>query len=884
MSNCDAGDDRGDGNFQEIGPGLCQLDSGRVDIDFGEHKPWLASLAKRVERASQQHEAAAAAAAAEAEAESNADKPAETPSPAPEFPLKLNIVIQVVGSRGDVQPFMVLGKELRRHGHRVRLATHLAFRQDVLAQGLEFFNIGGDPEQLMAFMVQNPSLLPGMRTIRSGAIQRRRKEMKQIFSGCWRSCYELGDGTGEVNVSDAQSGTESFVADAIIANPPSFAHLSCAEKLGIPLHIMFPMPWSPTQAFPHPLANIQGRNTKPTVANFASYTVVEVLTWEGLGDLINKFRKKELGLEPLDATRASSRAHRLRIPHTYLWSPSLLPKPKDWDDTIDVCGFQFLSAESNYKPPPDLEAFLADGPRPIYIGFGSIVVEKPENLTEILFSAVQLTGQRALISKGWSKIGSGRSDIPDNIFLLDASPHDWLFKHVSCVVHHGGAGTTAAGLLAGLPTVIIPFFGDQPFWGSIVARAGAGPEPIPFKKLTAETLASAITRALNPEIREKASSIGENMRMEKGAENAVSSFHRHLDVESLRCSICPTRPAVWWLRHSHVKLSTFAASVLLHTGHINPRDIMLYQSQEHDTYRQPIGPLSALAEVLYDMGTGIALGAARVPGHLAGLFSGEQKAQVNHEYRGRDWALQHFAAEWRSYQQQRTATDAHPPDTVRESSDSPERESEEHGHGAIAERVITANENRVYMEKLQTGSRPGTARRVLAESQYRMEMLALYTANYILLLPTDLSLSICRGFHNMPKLYSDHTVQPIPRVKGYKGGLRAAKKEFTQGFYFGARGLVVLPSDGLKQSGGKGLMKGIGKGIGGAFFKPAAGICGLVGFPLQGVHRDISRSLSRSKSKQIIRFRITQGIEEMCNASVGEKERVIQGWHDITGK
>lgn len=203
------------------------------------------------------------------------------------------------------------------------------------------------------------------------------------------------------------------------------------------------------------------------------------------------------------------------------------------------------------------------------------MVEKPEELTDIIFDAIQETGQRALISKGWSKIGSGRTDIPENIFLLDSSPHDWLFKHVSCVVHHGGAGTTAAGLLAGLPTVIVPFFGDQPFWGSIVARAGAGPQPIPFKRLTTERLASAINQALGSETKQKASSIGEQMRTENGAENAVNSFHRNLDVDSLRCSICPTRPAVWWLRHSHIKLSTFSASVLLHTGHIRPKDILL---------------------------------------------------------------------------------------------------------------------------------------------------------------------------------------------------------------------------------------------------------------------------------------------------------------------
>lgn len=241
------------------------------------------------------------------------------------FPLRLNIVIQVVGSRGDIQPFLALGRQLRKHGHRVRLATHLAFRDDVLAQGLEFFSIGGDPAELMAFMVKNPGLMPDMRTIRSGAIQQRRREMKAIFSGCWRSCYETGDGTGLHHVpDDPWSGTvdaenRPFVADAIIANPPSFAHLSCAEKLGVPVNMMFTMPWSATQAFPHPLANVRSQSTKPSAANFASYAIVEVMLWEGLGDLINRFRKRELGLDPLDAIRAPSIASRLRIPYTYLW-------------------------------------------------------------------------------------------------------------------------------------------------------------------------------------------------------------------------------------------------------------------------------------------------------------------------------------------------------------------------------------------------------------------------------------------------------------------------------------------------------------------------------------------------------------------------------------
>jgi hypothetical protein len=161
------------------------------------------------------------------------------------FPLHLNLVIQVIGSRGDIQPFVALGRELKSHGHRVRLATHLTFRQFVLESELEFFNIGGDPTELMAFMVKNPGLLPGFKAIRSGEIQKRRREMREIFNGCWRSCFEKGDGTHLHQIKEdpwskaLDFRERPFVADAIIANPPSLAHIHCAQRLGIPLHIIF---------------------------------------------------------------------------------------------------------------------------------------------------------------------------------------------------------------------------------------------------------------------------------------------------------------------------------------------------------------------------------------------------------------------------------------------------------------------------------------------------------------------------------------------------------------------------------------------------------------------------------------------------------------------
>jgi hypothetical protein len=194
----------------------------------------------------------------------------DTKSPHSSFNVKLNIVIQVVGSRGDVQPFLALGNELQRHGHRVRIATHDVFAEFVEKAGLEFYPIGGDPAALMVYMVKNPSLLPSLQTIMEGEIGRKRAMVADMLDGFWDSCL-LPDPVTDV----------PFVADAIIANPPSFAHIHCAQALGIPVHIMFTMPWTGTKAFPHPLANLANGGGDPGMANFLSYHLVEWMTWQG---------------------------------------------------------------------------------------------------------------------------------------------------------------------------------------------------------------------------------------------------------------------------------------------------------------------------------------------------------------------------------------------------------------------------------------------------------------------------------------------------------------------------------------------------------------------------------------------------------------------------
>jgi UDP:flavonoid glycosyltransferase YjiC (YdhE family) len=256
-------------------------------------------------------------------------------------------------------------------------------------------------------------------------------------------------------------------------------------------------------------------------------------------------------------------------------SPALIPKPKDWGQHISISGFYFLSLASSYTPAPELAEYLAAGPPPVYIGFGSIVVDDPDAMTKMIFVAVKKAGVRALVSKGWGGLGADALGVPEGVFMLGNVPHDWLFNHVSCVVHHGGAGTTAAGIATGKPTVVVPFFGDQPFWGAMVARAGAGPIPIPYKQLTADKLAAALLEALKPETLERAKELGAKIKEENGTEVGGKSFHDLLDVDNLRCSLAPSRVAVWRVKRTKTRLSALAANVLASENLIDFADLKL---------------------------------------------------------------------------------------------------------------------------------------------------------------------------------------------------------------------------------------------------------------------------------------------------------------------
>ncbi|KAG2874003.1 Sterol 3-beta-glucosyltransferase [Phytophthora cactorum] len=474
-------------------------------------------------------------------------------------PPVMRICIIIVGTRGDVQPFLAIAQRLQQDGHRVRLATHAVYRDFVMSQGVEFYPLGGDPKELAAYMVKTGGhLIPTKIETLTKDVPRNKEMIKEIVNSTWPAVSAPDPDGGGPDVPG-----KPFQAQAIIANPVSYGHIHVAERLGVPLHIMFPQPWVPTTAFPHPLANMPYTDELKK-ANYLSYKMVDLLMWQGTEGLINEFRTKVLKLRKIrNGDGGRDLLLDLHIPHAFMWSPELVPKPADWGDIYDVIGTVTLSGGSNssYTPSPELETFLGRDGGPIFVGFGSMVLADPLATTKMIIEAAQKARARVLIQSSWSDM-AGDIDIPDNVFFIGNCPHDWLMPRVCAVVHHGGAGTTAAGLLAGKPTFIVPFFGDQPFWGQAVVKTGVGVRPCPIAQLTTERLREAFVGLMDPALRARALDLRDVMRREDGADEAVRSFYRHLPTQEMFCDLDHERIATRWSVRDRLKLCERCAFIV----------------------------------------------------------------------------------------------------------------------------------------------------------------------------------------------------------------------------------------------------------------------------------------------------------------------------------
>ncbi|PWW80207.1 Glycosyltransferase Family 1 protein [Tuber magnatum] len=836
-------------------------DDGRINININQRTATLSSLLAPAMKGQ-------LALAEEAKDRVLHGEPIDLPVPGfdiPEFAKNvppLNILIQIIGSRGDVQPFIALGQVLKnQYKHRVRVATHPTFKEFVEENGLEFFSLSGNPSELMAFMVKNPGLMPGFDSLRNGDVTKRRKAMWDVLVGGWRACIEPGDGTS-YPLDPASSGAKPFVADAIIANPPSFGHIHCAEKLGVPLHLMFTMPWSPTTAFPHPLANIQSSNAEGAVTNFLSYILVEMMTWQGLGDLVNKFRTRKLGLDPISTMWAPGMITRLKIPHTYCWSPTLIPKPLDWPQHISISGFFFLSLASSYIPPPDLAKFLASGPPPVYIGFGSIVVDDPNGLTNMIFAAVRKTGVRALVSKGWGGLGGDQLDLPPGVMMLGNCPHDWLFPRCSAVVHHGGAGTTAAGVRCGKPTVIVPFFGDQPFWGGMVARAGAGPEPTPFKHLTADILADSVSMAISSQTRERAEELGARIRDEMGTEVGAKSFLSLLGGRPgeggvHRCIVDNTKVATWRVKATDVPLSSYVASILVKNGKIEGgwNGLRLCRHKDWNTDTGPFEPISGATGALAGTLGSVMVGLGDLP---KGVFKQFRKAKPKNGSHPEGISSPPSSL----YSGNEKASRS---DVSFTASSTTAAESEKDSSKRLTS--PKSGESETGIMDLGTAIGAGKSVSRIVEAGLRS--------------PMDFTLSLAQGFHNAPKLYGDTTVRSLDKVTGFHSGLKAAGKGLGLGLYDGVSGIVTQPIQGAREEGTAGFFKGFGKGIGGIVLKGGAAFWGVPGYTMKGIHKEIQKLRVSDVDKSIIGSRIAIAEAEFQQSTPQLQQRTIDRWNEL---
>ena len=557
--------------------------------------------------------------------------------------------------------------------------------------------------------------------------------------------------------------------------------------------------------------------------------------WQGFGDLVNHFRIETLGLEPVSTLWAPlwepGQLFRQELPYTYICSRSLIPKPADWGPNIDIAGYVFLDRPSSFEPPQALAHFLNAGGPPIYIGFGSVIVDDPEKLTSLIFEAVEKAGVRALVSKGWGGLGN-EGNTPDHIYMLEDTPHDWLFPRVSALVHHGGAGTTAIGLKCGKPTVIVPFCSDQAFWGAMVAKAGAGAErAIPYKELSADALAEGIKQCLTLEAKEAADRIAKSIAEEgDGAKNVVELFHRHLPLrgnQSMRCSILHDRVAVWRLKGSNLKLSALAAEFLIEQKEIQWKDLTLCHHYDWNDLEGPGEPFTGAAAALANSAVSIAKGIGGIPIKWAKSIRRHQKSK----------------------QRQKARTKSH---AQLKTSQTEGLQFNDH-----------VNKNQGAREEIAAELAQDIAKDL---GRGLMEM-----AEALAKAPMDLSLAVAQGFHNAPRLYGDDTVRkPLP-VSGFRSSLRAARSELIFGIYDGVTGLILQPYRGARRKGALGFVQGVGKGVAGFVLKNLAAITGLFGYTLKGVYKELVND--RQPTAFIYKARMIQGVNDAQTLDEEAKQR-----------
>ncbi|HTN67395.1 MAG TPA: glycosyltransferase [Burkholderiaceae bacterium] len=414
----------------------------------------------------------------------------------------MKFAVVTYGTEGDVRPLVALCRALMNAGHETRLLADGATLGSAAALNVPSAALSGNIKQ---------ALIPGAAL--STAVRQ-----KGGFNSTAKALAEIANTHTAAWMREVVNATEG--CDAIIVSGlAAFVGLSVAEYRGIPAIGAGLIPITPTADFPSPFLP---PDRVPRWLNRTSHRLVNGLLWQAFRKTTNAARVSVCGLPP---------RKRVWTDHPMLYgvSPNLLPQPSDWPDNARACG-QWSMADPEWSPPPALEAFLAAGEPPIYIGFGSMAGFDGHRMMETLAAAV--AGRRALFYPGWS--GVEPSALPGNFFAIGETPHHWLFPRTAMVIHHGGSGTSHSAAKAGVPSVVIPFAGDQFFWADRLARLGVAAKAVNGKRLQRSELARSIAFADRGEVRARANALASAMATENGVQDAVTAIEKWMAGSSQR--------------------------------------------------------------------------------------------------------------------------------------------------------------------------------------------------------------------------------------------------------------------------------------------------------------------------------------------------------------